>query len=257
MPCPSCGTQNVVGALTCVVCGGALPQEAVVAQGAPMLRPEILRARRPTPLAPPPLEGLPLRGDPQDRLEAQVREPAVGPPSSDPAPALSGHPHASRTYIVEPGAPAPGRVLVAGLVDGMVALAPAAVVASFLAPDRPAAEGLLTTLVEALLLTPACTMTLIITGTALHTLHLGLTLPRFGATLGGSVFGLGLRTRSGEVPSAVRATVRGLVGAITAFAFLAGPLYALWVDVGRRTLGDLVARTMPVRHRLGGASADG
>jgi uncharacterized RDD family membrane protein YckC len=305
--CPHCGSRNVVGAMTCVVCAGALPQPQAAAtpKEAPQVRPEILRARRPSPLIPPGTEGLPPsssgevvaheeqvaapapvpvplpESEPVPAAEAKpppaaavepprrspptrptpavgVRHavssspPAVAPPSADPAPAPSGAPAALEAFEVVPGAAPLGRTIVAMLVDGVVALAPAAVVASLLAPEPSPSATLFEHVVTAMLLTPACTTAFVVTAVALHAVHFALTIPKFGSSLGGSVVGLGLRSNSGALLGPTRAAVRGLLGGVSAAVFLAGPLYALWVDAQRRSLGDLLGGTHPVRHQLGG-----
>jgi uncharacterized RDD family membrane protein YckC len=133
------------------------------------------------------------------------------------------------------------RYLIAALIDGVLAGGPALALALMLTPDDGA--PFLERVIQTLLLTPSAMLVFIVTSALLSTVHHAALLPRRGATVGGLLTGVGLRVHDGSVAKLPRAAIRGLATAFGAFVFLAGPLYALWVDDNRRALADRIAGT--------------
>lgn len=201
--------------------------------------------------------------------EETVEVAALPPEELDDAPAVPATPAAARADAAprpaRPKAAAQGalrrnvrraasgwRVLLASVIDGVLALAVAAGVVVGVAPSADKAE-LATTgplqLIELAILNPLLIAVLASTVVAASLLHQALLVPRLGGTLGERLAGIVVITLStGGPPGFSRAALRGAVGAVAGLALAIGPLYALWLSAYRRGPGDLVAGTARVRR---------
>jgi uncharacterized RDD family membrane protein YckC len=138
---------------------------------------------------------------------------------------------------------APGvvRYAFAALIDGVLAGGPALYLALAVGGDD--GTPFLERVIQALLLTPTALVVFVLTAVLISTVAHALLVPRVGATVGGLATGVFLRSLDGSGASPPRAALRGFVTALASLAFLAGPLYALWVDDGRRAIADRLAGT--------------
>jgi uncharacterized RDD family membrane protein YckC len=138
MYCPSCGARNLTGATACVDCGRHIPVAAPAPAPAPAQPPSILR--RPGPLAPPSLDGLPRA---PHSHEAPKTAPG-GPPNHGPAVDIpTTAPLTTAPLTTAPLTTAPATVADRTLVEGVAVTAPSSTAPSPtapspIAPDRPA-----------------------------------------------------------------------------------------------------------------------
>lgn len=148
--------------------------------------------------------------------------------------------------------PSLARYALASLVDGGITAAPALALAFAIAGDPGA--PFLERVIQTLALSPSGLIVFVVGAVIVSAAHHAVLVPRLGATAGGVVTGIGVRSMDGSPVHAVRAATRGALMALTSAVFLAGPLYALWIDDGRRGLADRVARTRLVTRLAGGRS---
>ncbi len=267
MFCPFCGTQNLDDARDCVQCARALP--ATQTSPAPRARPQLLR--RPAPLKPAAVDGLPAQT--RAPAPAPITAPDTAPPTplgdelddddehrperdtliesappsawEDTTPPLDDDaPPPPRAEVT---APAKWRLLGAMLVDGALAAGPAALLATTLFGRAKGAWW--EQLVSGVLLAPLGAVLFAFVCVAVSTLQHGPVFSALGGTIGGRVFGLTLRRGADEnAPGPLARAIRGVAAPVLAMLLAIGPLYALWLSRSGRGPADWVARTRPGRR---------